>query len=119
MDLKYQSTQYGPHRDDMSFYINDIEVRRFDSQGQQRTAVLTIKFASLKIIKEINGEYPVLLLDDVLSELDFNRKKYILSTIKDIQTIITCTGIADLNDYLDSTSKIFKVKNGRVSIKEE
>lgn len=118
-DIERGISTVGPHRDDFSVLINGVDTKSYGSQGQQRTAVLTIKFASLKIIKEINGEYPVLLLDDVLSELDFNRKKYILSTIKDIQTIITCTGIADLNDYLDSTSKIFKVKNGRVSIKEE
>lgn len=102
----------GPHRDDFSVFINDVETKSYGSQGQQRTAVLTIKFASLKIIKEINGEYPVLLLDDVLSELDFNRKKYILSTIGEIQTIITCTGISDIDEYLDSNSKVFKVKDG-------
>lgn len=118
-DIERGISTIGPHRDDFTVLINDVDTKSYGSQGQQRTAVLTMKFASLRIIKEINGEYPVLLLDDVLSELDFNRKKYILSTIKDIQTIITCTGIADINNYLDSTSKVFKVKNGRVSIKEE
>lgn len=73
-----------------------------------------MKFSSLKIIKEITGEYPVLLLDDVLSELDLNRKKYILSTISGIQTIITCTGIDDLKDYLDDEAKIFNVSNGQI-----
>lgn len=73
-----------------------------------------MKFASLKIIREITGEYPVLLLDDVLSELDLNRKKYILRSIKDIQTIITCAGIEDLNDYLDDKVKIFNVSNGQI-----
>ena len=91
-------------------------LKAYGSQGQQRTAVLTIKFASLKIIKELTGEYPVLLLDDVLSELDFNRKKYILSTYREIQTIITCTGIEDLYEYLDVNLKIFKVKDGRKSL---
>ena len=105
----------GPHRDDFFVFINDVETKSYGSQGQQRTAVLTMKFSSLKIIKEINGEYPVLLLDDVLSELDFNRKRYVLSTITDIQTIITCTGIADIHEYLDSNSKVFKVENGKVS----
>lgn len=89
-------------------------MKTFGSQGQQRTAILTIKFSSLKIIKETTGEYPVLLLDDVLSELDGNRKKYILSTIKDIQTIITSTGIEDLKDYLDNNGKIFNVYNGKI-----
>ena len=94
--------------------INDIDTKSFGSQGQQRTAVLTIKFSSLKIIKELTGEYPVLLLDDVLSELDFSRKRYILSTIGEIQTVITCTGIEDLYDYLDEKSKVFKVKDGAI-----
>ena len=73
-----------------------------------------MKFSSLRIIKEVTSEYPVLLLDDVLSELDFSRKKYVLSTISDIQTIITCTGVSDIKNYLDSESRIFKVKNGEV-----
>ena len=94
--------------------INDIDTKSYGSQGQQRTAVLTIKFSSLKIIKELTGEHPVLLLDDVLSELDFSRKRYILSTIGDIQTIITCTGIEDLYEYLDDKSKVFKVKDGEI-----
>ena len=76
--------------------------------------MLTIKFSSLKIIKELTSEYPVLLLDDVLSELDFNRKRYILSTIGEIQTIITCTGIEDLTNYLDDSSRVFKVKEGDI-----
>lgn len=107
-------TSVGPHRDDFNVFINNIDTKTFGSQGQQRTAILTMKFSSLKIIKEITGEYPVLLLDDVLSELDINRKRYVLSTIKGIQTIITCTGIKDLKDYLDSKAKIFNVSNGQI-----
>ena len=107
-------TSVGPHRDDFNVFINDIDAKIFGSQGQQRTSILTMKFSSLKIIKEITGEYPVLLLDDVLSELDLNRKKYILSTIKDIQTVITCTGIDDLENYLDNKAKIFNVSNGQI-----
>lgn len=114
-DVDKGITSHGPHRDDFSVYINNVDTKSFGSQGQQRTAVLTMKFASLRIIKEITGEYPVLLLDDVLSELDFNRKRYILKSINDIQTIITCTGIEDLSDYLDKDSKLFKVKEGIVS----
>ena len=107
-------TSIGPHRDDFFVYINDIDTKSYGSQGQQRTAVLTMKFSSLDIIKELTGEFPVLLLDDVLSELDFNRKKYILSTIGQIQTVITCTGIEDLYEYLDEKAKVFKVKNGEI-----
>lgn len=107
-------TTVGPHRDDFIVLINDIDTKSYGSQGQQRTAVLTIKFSSLKIIKELTGEHPILLLDDVLSELDFSRKRYILSTIGNIQTIITCTGIEDLYEYLDDKSKVFKVKDGEI-----
>lgn len=114
-DVDKGITSHGPHRDDFFVYINNVDTKSFGSQGQQRTAVLTMKFASLRIIKEITGEYPVLLLDDVLSELDFNRKRYVLKSINDIQTIITCTGIEDLDDYLNKDSKLFKVKEGIVS----
>lgn len=107
-------TSAGPHRDDFNVFINDVDVKIFGSQGQQRTSILTMKFSSLKIIKEVTGEYPVLLLDDVLSELDISRKRYILSTIKDIQTVITCTGIDDLKDYLDNNARTFIVSNGQI-----
>ena len=113
-DCERGITSIGPHRDDFTVLINDIDTKSYGSQGQQRTAVLTIKFSSLKIIKELTGEHPVLLLDDVLSELDFSRKRYILSTIGDIQTIITCTGIEDLYEYLDDKSIVFKVKDGEI-----
>lgn len=114
-DIERGISSIGPHRDDFSVFINNIETKSYGSQGQQRTAVLTMKFSSLRILKEVTNEYPVLLLDDVLSELDFNRKKYILSSIGDIQTIITCTGVSDIEEYLDSNYKIFKVNDGLVS----
>ena len=113
-DIDKRATSIGPHRDDFNIYLNNIDAKVYGSQGQQRTSVLTIKFASLKIIKEITDEYPVLLLDDVLSELDFNRKRYVLTSIKNIQTVITCTGIEDLTSYLDENSKVFRVINGRI-----
>ena len=113
-DCERGITSVGPHRDDFTVLINDIDTKSYGSQGQQRTAVLTIKFSSLEIIKDLTGEFPVLLLDDVLSELDFSRKRYILSTIGDIQTIITCTGIEDLYEYLDDKSKVFKVRDGEI-----
>jgi len=116
-DIEKRTTSHGPHRDDFSININDIDTRNYGSQGQQRTSVLTIKFSSLEIIKEQTGEYPVLLLDDVLSELDLNRQKYILSSINNVQTIVTCTGIENIKSYLDENSKIFHIKDGMV-IKE-
>lgn len=114
-DFDKRITSVGPHRDDFDIKINGIDTRSYGSQGQQRTSILTIKFASLEIIKEITGEYPILLLDDVLSELDANRQKYILNSISKIQTFITCTGIADIEKYLKEEAQLFIVKNGFVS----
>ncbi|MHC6178272.1 DNA replication/repair protein RecF [Clostridium sp. JNZ X4-2] len=113
-DIDRGTTLYGPHRDDFVTTINGINVRNFGSQGQQKTSVLTIKFASLEIIKEIIGEYPVLLLDDVLSELDANRQRYILGSINKIQTFITCTGIDDIKKDSKDKACLFVVKNGKV-----
>ena len=102
----------GKHKDDVSFTINDSEVKIYGSQGQQRTAALSAKLAEIEIIKEEKGETPVLLLDDVLSELDEKRQYYLLESIKDIQTVITCTGIEDsIKKYTDK-SYIFNVENG-------
>lgn len=113
-DIERRTSSVGPHRDDFSIVINGVDTRSFGSQGQQRTSVLTIKFASLEIIKEETGEYPVLLLDDVLSELDLNRQKYILNSILNIQCIITGTGIENIKSYLDERAKIFKVSNSKI-----
>lgn len=115
-DIEKKVTSVGPHRDDFSILINDIDVKTFGSQGQQRTSVLTIKFASLNIIKEIIGEYPLLLLDDVLSELDIKRQEYILKSIEEMQTLITCTGIVDIKKHLKKQNiKVFNVENGTIS----
>lgn len=113
-DAEKRMTSIGPHRDDFSININGVDTKSFGSQGQQRTAVLTIKFSSLQIIKDETGEYPVLLLDDVLSELDINRQKYLLKSIDSIQTIITCTGINDVVTYLSKNAKVFYVGNEAV-----
>ncbi|MBC2582657.1 DNA replication/repair protein RecF [Clostridium sp. DJ247] len=115
-DLDRGMTSLGPHRDDFEIRINGIDARSFGSQGQQRTSVLTIKFASLEIIKDTTGEYPILLLDDVLSELDASRQKYILTAINNIQTFITCTGIGDIKSYIKNSASVFTVKNGTVNI---
>ena len=108
MNLGY--TTVGPHRDDFSIIVNDIDIRHFGSQGQQRTCALALKLAELEIFKESLGEYPVLLLDDVLSELDNNRQQKLLSKIKDIQTIITGTQFS-----YDVPHQKLVVINGKIS----
>ena len=105
----------GPHRDDMLFLFEDIYIRRFGSQGQQRTAALSLKLAELELVKEVIKENPVLLLDDVLSELDRNRQNYLLNSIGDIQTIITCTGLEEFINHRFKYNKIFHVANNTIT----
>lgn len=90
-DIKLGYTTVGPHRDDIKIVSNNIDLRSFGSQGQQRTGALSLKLAELAVFKDNIGEYPVLLLDDVLSELDNTRQTKLLELVSNIQTIITCT----------------------------
>lgn len=113
-DIKLKSTSVGPHKDDMIFYINGNDVRKFGSQGQQRTAALSLKLAEIEIVKKIIHDTPVLLLDDVLSELDSSRQNFLLNSIGDIQTIVTCTGLDEFINNRFDINKIFKVVNGNV-----
>lgn len=114
-DIKLKITGTGPHRDDFSFVVNGIDIRKYGSQGQQRTAALSLKLSEIEIVKNLTGHVPVLLLDDVLSELDSNRQNYLLNTIGDIQTIITCTGLDDFVNNNFKINKIIKVVNGAVT----
>jgi len=113
-DFKLHSTTVGPHRDDLLFYSNGIDIRSFGSQGQQRTAALSLKLSEIELVKEMIHDTPVLLLDDVLSELDQNRQEYLLDQIHDIQTLITCTGLNDFVNHRFLINKIFRVTNGTV-----
>lgn len=113
-DIIYGSTSVGIHKDDILFLLNDINAKSFGSQGQQRSACLSVKLGELELIKAEKGSNPVLLLDDVLSELDKNRQKSLIEGIGNIQTIITCTGIEDSIKNLSQNSKIFNIKNGKV-----
>ena len=92
-EIKQRQTLTGPHRDDLNFIVNGTDIRRFGSQGQQRTAALSLKLAEIELVKKIVKDYPVLLLDDVLSELDSKRQEHLLSEITHIQTLITCTDV--------------------------
>lgn len=113
-DIKYKLTSTGPHRDDFDFFINGTDAKKFGSQGQQRTVALSLKLSEINLIKNMTGNIPILLLDDVLSELDSNRQNYLLNSINDIQTVITCTG---LDEFIDSRIKmdtIYRVKDNRL-----
>lgn len=113
-DRKLCTTSVGPHRDDMIFSIGDVDIRKFGSQGQQRTSALSLKLSEIELVKRTIQDTPVLLLDDVLSELDSNRQNYLLNSISDIQTLITCTGLDEFVKNRFRINKVFQVVNGRV-----
>ena len=113
-DIRFKSTSVGPHRDDICILVNEIDIRKFGSQGQQRTAALSLKLAEIELVKMVIGDTPILLLDDVLSELDKHRQNYLLDSIKDIQTLITCTGLDDFVNNRFSINKIVHVEKGQI-----
>ena len=90
-DLRLGFTTVGPHRDDLDVQINGIDAKAYASQGQMRTAALALKLSEINIFKELSGENPILVLDDVMSELDLKRRRKLLQCIADVQTILTCT----------------------------
>ena len=94
-----------------------MDIRRFGSQGQQRTAALSLKLAEIEIVKQSVKDTPVLLLDDVLSELDSRRQRYLLESIHDIQTMITGTGVDDFVENNFKINRLFQVTDGTVSQK--
>ena len=114
-DLALKMTNVGPHRDDLNFMIADVDIRKYGSQGQQRTAALSCKLAEIDLVKSVIKENPILLLDDVLSELDRQRQTHLLNSIGDIQTIITCTGLEEFINHRFQYNKIFQVVNGAVT----
>ena len=114
-DMRIKSTSVGPHRDDIAFLIGDIDIRKYGSQGQQRTAALSLKLSEIELVKQFIHDTPVLLLDDVLSELDKYRQNYLLDSIHDIQTLITCTGVDEFVNHRFSINKVFHVQNGQVT----
>lgn len=113
-DVKLKQTTVGPHRDDFCFMVKDVDIRKFGSQGQQRTAALSLKLSEIELVKKIANENPVLLLDDVLSELDSHRQNYLLSTIGEIQTIITCTGLDEFVNNRFEIDKVFQIEDGKI-----
>jgi len=114
-ELKRKQSLVGPHRDDIVFYINDMDSLKFASQGQQRTIVLALKLAEIEMIKNKTGFSPVLLLDDVLAELDDLRQNYLLKSIKsDTQTIITSVDTLLFDKEFLEGVKIYKVENGNI-----
>ncbi len=116
IDIRYQTTQIGPQRDDLIFEIDGRDVKKYGSQGQVRTVALSLKLAEIELVKRLTNDNPILLLDDVMSELDKTRRDSLLNSINDIQTIITCTGYDDFIKERLSIDKIYNVSDGKVHL---
>lgn len=117
-DIKYKSTSAGPHKDDILFFHEDKNIRIYGSQGQQRTVALSLKLAEIELVKKLINDLPVLLLDDVLSELDSDRQNHLLKSLDNIQTVITCTGLDEFIENRFKINKVFQVTEGNVEEKK-
>jgi len=113
-DIALGSTSAGVHRDDIVFTVKGMSARSFGSQGQQRTAALSVKLAEIELIKARTGKPPILLLDDVFSELDGHRQRFLLRQIKNVQTLLTCTGLEDVLAKVKGEHRIIRIKNGEI-----
>ena len=113
-DMMTKATNVGPHRDDFSFFVKGKNMKVFGSNGQQRTCALSLKLSEIKLIEEIKKEKPVLLLDDVLSELDRSRQKQLLKSLGKTQTIITCTGVDEFIESEIGRAKMFQIEKGKI-----
>lgn len=114
-DIKFGSTSVGPHRDDLLFDLNGIDLRKYGSQGQQRTAALSLKLSEIELVIKNNETQPILLLDDVLSELDKHRQTYLMENLDGIQTLLTCTGVEDFITSNENKKKFFRVSKGEIA----
>jgi DNA replication and repair protein RecF len=115
-DIKNRTTSKGPHKDDMKIAADGIDLRKFGSQGQQRTAALSLKLSEIKLIEEETGEKPILLLDDVLSELDNDRQTYLINSLGGNQLFITTTDISGKVAKSLPEGKVFKINSGNIEI---
>ena len=111
------STAVGPHKDDFSFVCDEIDIRRYGSQGQQRSCALSLKLAEIELIRRLIGEEPVLMMDDVLSELDARRQNDLLNSLGGIQTFITCTGLDEFVNNRFAIDRLYLVKDGHIEEK--
>ncbi|MBQ3141844.1 MAG: DNA replication/repair protein RecF [Clostridia bacterium] len=114
-DILRGTTSVGPHRDDIAILVNGLDARTYASQGQQRTAALSVKLSQVSLVQKIKGETPVLLLDDVLSELDESRQKMLAFAMQNCQTFLTCTQLAGISAY-EGDMQIFHVENGTICV---
>lgn len=115
-DIEFGTTEIGPHRDDLLMYINEKDTKTYGSQGQQRTVVLSLILSEVEMIKDEIGAYPVLLLDDVFSELDDERRQYLVKFFSDMQVFITLTDSENLKSMDGLEKTIFHIENGKLKM---
>lgn len=113
-DIETKTTKYGLHKDDLNIFINDLDIRLYGSQGQQRTASISLKLSEIELIKNEIGEYPVLILDDVFSELDETRQKLLINNLSVVQMFITTAEVSHKNIFDKSKTTIFNIEQGNV-----
>ena len=113
-DKKSLSTSVGPHRDDFCIFIKNVDIRKYGSQGQQRSAALSLKLSEIEFVKSMIHDNPVLLLDDVLSELDSLRQHQLLESIHDVQTVISCTGLDEFIKNRFKINRVYQVIDGKI-----
>lgn len=113
-DIDTRTTRYGIHKDDLNIFINDLDVRLYGSQGQQRTASISLKLSEIELIKNEVGEYPVLILDDVFSELDETRQKLLIDNLSLVQMFITTAEVSHKKIFNKSNTTIFNINQGNV-----
>ena len=113
-DIETRTTRYGIHKDDLNIYINDLDVRLYGSQGQQRTASISLKLSEIELIKNEVGEYPILILDDVFSELDETRQKLLIENLSQVQMFITTAEVSHKKIFNKSNTTIFNISQGNV-----
>ena len=118
-DIQYKMTLIGPNRDDFYFLLGDKNLSIYGSQGQIRSAVLALKLSEVKLFNNITGDTPILLLDDMFSELDINKRNNILKYLdRNIQTIITTTDIKNINEKIKEKTNVYEIKEGKIIIKD-
>ena len=113
-DIDVRTTRYGLHKDDLNIYVNGLDVRHYGSQGQQRTASISLKLSEIELIKNEVGEYPILILDDVFSELDETRQKLLIDNLSVVQMFITTAEVSHINIFNKSNTTIFRIEKGQV-----
>ncbi len=119
-EIENGMTLYGPHRDDLEFYLDTDDIKIYGSEGQQKVAIIAIKLAEILIFKEITGTYPIILLDDIFSDLDIKTRNKLINYLKDdLQVIMTTNDTKGISKKLLDRSKIFKIIDGKINIIEK